>query len=35
MTKLYGSRTRMLHAGLPNTDVVAVNANRVDKYFEI
>jgi ribosome-binding protein aMBF1 (putative translation factor) len=33
MTKLYGSRTRMLHAGLPNADVVAVNANHVDKYF--
>ena len=33
MTKLYGSRTRMLHARLPNADVVAVNANHVDKYF--
>jgi DNA-binding XRE family transcriptional regulator len=33
MTKLYGSRTRKLHAGLLNVDVVPVNANRVDKYF--
>jgi predicted transcriptional regulator len=33
MTPSYGSRTRMLRAGLPNPNVVAANANYVDKYF--
>ena len=34
MTSLYGSRTRMLHVGLPNADVVAITSrDHVDKYF--